>query len=101
MDHQGGSLDSVVVVILCVLFGKVRKLDERQMRVQKVLAMVEDIINLRECAEGITEALEEGDLHEVSSGSSSRSSSGGTKWVQSVVLYVSPGHPICETVPSD
>lgn len=44
---------------------QVRKLDERQMRVQKVLAMVEDIINLKACAEGITRALQQGDLHEV------------------------------------
>lgn len=43
----------------------VRKLDERQMRVQKVLAMVEDVINLKTCAEGVERALEEGDLPDV------------------------------------
>lgn len=45
----------------------VRKLDERQMRVQRVLALVEDIINLKTCAEGVARALEEGDLPDVSS----------------------------------
>ena len=44
----------------------VRKLDERQMRVQRVLALVEDIINLKTCAEGVARALDEGDLPDVS-----------------------------------
>jgi hypothetical protein len=44
----------------------VRRLDERQMRVQKVLAVVEDIINLKTCAEGVAHALEDGDLPDVS-----------------------------------
>lgn len=45
----------------------VRKLDERQMRVQHVLALVEDIINLKTCAEGVERALEEGDLPDATS----------------------------------
>jgi len=45
----------------------VRKLDERQMRVQRVLALVEDIINLKTCAEGVERALEEGDLPDATS----------------------------------
>lgn len=44
----------------------VRALDARQMRVQRVLALVEDILNLRACAEGVQRALEEGDLPDVS-----------------------------------
>ncbi|TFJ85210.1 hypothetical protein NSK_003633 [Nannochloropsis salina CCMP1776] len=45
----------------------VRELDERQMRVQRVLAMVEDIINLKTCAEGVARALEEDDLLDATS----------------------------------
>lgn len=44
----------------------VRALDAKQMRVQRVLALVEDILNLRACAEGVQRALEEGDLPDVS-----------------------------------
>lgn len=47
--------------------GAVRKLDERQMRVQRVLALVEDIINLKTCAEGVARALAEGDLPDATS----------------------------------
>lgn len=43
----------------------VRALDAKQMRVQRVLALVEDILNLRACAEGVQRALEEGDLPDV------------------------------------
>lgn len=42
-----------------------RKLDERQMRVHRVLAMVEDVLNLKTCALGVERALQEGDLPDV------------------------------------
>lgn len=44
---------------------QVRKLDERQMRVHRVLAMVEDVLNLKTCALGVERALQEGDLPDV------------------------------------
>jgi hypothetical protein len=46
---------------------QVRKLDERQMRVHRVLAMVEDVLNLKTCALGVERALQEGDLPDVRS----------------------------------
>ncbi|CAN0125163.1 unnamed protein product, partial [Scytosiphon promiscuus] len=42
----------------------VRRLDDIQMRVQRALALVEDVINLRGCAEGVRAAVEAGDLAE-------------------------------------
>ncbi|CAM9553465.1 unnamed protein product, partial [Laminaria digitata] len=40
----------------------VRRLDAIQMRVQRALALVEDVINLRGCAEGVRGAIRVGDL---------------------------------------
>ncbi|CAM9701643.1 unnamed protein product, partial [Ectocarpus sp. 12 AP-2014] len=42
----------------------VRRLDDIQMRVQRALALVEDVINLRGCAEGVRAAVQAGDLAE-------------------------------------
>ncbi|CAN0291221.1 unnamed protein product, partial [Discosporangium mesarthrocarpum] len=42
--------------------GAVRRLDDIQMRVQRALAIVEDVINLRGCAQGVREAVADGDL---------------------------------------
>jgi hypothetical protein len=67
-----GRSAAVVIVV-----SQVRKLDERQMHVQRVLAMVEDIINLKGCAEGIARALDEGELAEV--GRRKRGTQGGTE----------------------
>ncbi|CAN0300466.1 unnamed protein product [Pylaiella littoralis] len=42
----------------------VRRLDDIQMRVQRALALVEDVINLRGCAQGVRAAIQAGDLAE-------------------------------------
>ena len=40
----------------------VRQLDEAQMNVQQALALVEDVVNLKGCAQGVVAALKEDDL---------------------------------------
>eukprot|EP00903_Cladosiphon_okamuranus_P008470 g8137.t1 len=42
----------------------VRRLDDIQMRVQRALALVEDVINLKGCAQGVRAAVQAGDLAE-------------------------------------